>query len=111
MCGRAYSPRFLFTWPNSRISVMGAEQASSVLATVKRDNLKPGETWPPEDEEAFKKPVRDAFEREGSPYYATARIWDDGIILPSETRRVLALALSATLNAPVPKTSFGVFRM
>jgi 3-methylcrotonyl-CoA carboxylase beta subunit len=111
MCGRAYSPRFLFTWPNSRISVMGAEQAASVLATVRRDNLKPGEDWPAEAEEAFKAPIRAQFEAEGSPYHATARLWDDGIILPSETRRVLALALSATLNAPIPQTRFGLFRM
>jgi 3-methylcrotonyl-CoA carboxylase beta subunit len=111
MCGRAYSPRFLFAWPNSRISVMGAEQAASVLATVKRDNLKPEEEWPSEEEEAFKIPIRESFEREGNPYYATARIWDDGVILPSETRRVLGLAFSATLNACVQKTTFGVFRM
>jgi 3-methylcrotonyl-CoA carboxylase beta subunit len=112
MCGRAYSPRFLFTWPNSRISVMGGEQAASVLATVRRDNLEAeGRTWSPEDEDAFKAPIRAKYDEEGSPYYATARLWDDGIILPSETRRVLALALSATLNAPVPETRFGVFRM
>jgi 3-methylcrotonyl-CoA carboxylase beta subunit len=111
MAGRAYGPRFLFTWPNARISVMGAEQAASVLATVKRDNLKAGEEWPAEDEEAFKAPIRAAFEREGNPYYATARLWDDGIILPSETRRVLALAFAATLNAPIAETRFGVFRM
>ena len=112
MCGRAYSPRFLFTWPNSRISVMGGEQAASVLATVRRDNLEAeGKTWSAEDEEAFKAPIRDNYEQEGSPYYATARLWDDGIILPSETRRVLALAFSAALNAPVPETRFGVFRM
>ncbi len=112
MCGRAYSPRFLFTWPNSRISVMGGEQAASVLATVRRDNLEAeGRSWSAEDEEAFKAPIRDNYEQEGSPYHATARLWDDGIILPSETRRVLALAFSATLNAPVPETRFGVFRM
>jgi 3-methylcrotonyl-CoA carboxylase beta subunit len=112
MCGRAYSPRFLFTWPNSRISVMGGEQAASVLATVKRDNFEAdGKAWSAEDEEAFKTPIRNQYETEGSPYYATARLWDDGIILPSETRRVLALAFSATLNAPVPETRFGVFRM
>jgi 3-methylcrotonyl-CoA carboxylase beta subunit len=112
MCGRAYSPRFLFTWPNSRISVMGGEQAASVLATVRRDNIEgEGKAWSAEEEEAFKAPIRDRYEKEGSPYHATARLWDDGIILPSETRRVLALAFSATLNAPVPETKFGVFRM
>jgi 3-methylcrotonyl-CoA carboxylase beta subunit len=112
MCGRAYSPRFLFTWPNSRISVMGGEQAASVLATVRRDNIEAdGQAWSAEEEEAFKSPIRDRYEEEGSPYYATARLWDDGIIMPSETRRVLGLALSASLNAPVPPTRFGVFRM
>jgi len=112
MAGRAYSPRFLFTWPNSRISVMGGEQAASVLATVRRDNIEAeGRTWSAEDEDAFKAPIRQKYEEEGSPYYATARLWDDGIILPSETRRVLGLAFSATLNAPVPPTKFGVFRM
>jgi 3-methylcrotonyl-CoA carboxylase beta subunit len=112
MCGRAYGPRFLFMWPNARISVMGGEQASSVLATVKRDNIEAdGKTWSEEEEEAFKTPIRDQYETEGNPYYATARLWDDGIIAPSETRRVLALAFSAALNAPVPETQFGVFRM
>jgi 3-methylcrotonyl-CoA carboxylase beta subunit len=112
MAGRAYSPRFLFTWPNSRISVMGGEQAASVLATVRRDNIEAeGRNWAPEEEEAFKAPIRKRYEEEGSPYYATARLWDDGIILPSETRRVLALAFAATLNAPIPPTRFGVFRM
>jgi 3-methylcrotonyl-CoA carboxylase beta subunit len=112
MCGRAYSPRFLFTWPNSRISVMGGEQAASVLATVRRDNIEvEGGTWSAEDEEAFKAPIRAKYEEEGSPYHATARLWDDGIILPSETRRVLALAFSACLNAPIEPTPFGVFRM
>ena len=112
MCGRGYSPRFLFTWPNARISVMGGEQAASVLATVKRDNLEAqGKKWTEKQEEAFKQPLRDQFEAEGHPYYATARIWDDGIITPAETRRVLALSLSAALNAPVPETKFGVFRM
>ena len=112
MCGRAYGPRFLFTWPNARISVMGGEQAASVLATVRRDNIEAGGgKWSEVEEEEFKQPIRDQYEREGSPYYATARLWDDGIILPSETRRVLALALSAALNAPVPETRFGVFRM
>ncbi len=112
MCGRAYSPRFLFTWPNARISVMGGEQAASVLATVRRDNLEAdGKTWSADEEEAFKAPIRAKYEAEGHPYHATARLWDDGIILPSETRRVLGLAFSACLNAPVEETRFGVFRM
>jgi 3-methylcrotonyl-CoA carboxylase beta subunit len=112
MCGRAYGPRFLFTWPNARISVMGGEQAASVLATVRRDNIEAGGgAWSEVEEEEFKQPIREQYEREGSPYYATARLWDDGIILPGETRRVLSLALSAALNAPVEETRFGVFRM
>jgi 3-methylcrotonyl-CoA carboxylase beta subunit len=112
MCGRAFAPRFLFMWPNARISVMGGEQAASVLATVKRDNIEAqGGTWPPHAEEEFKKPIREQYEVEGNPYYATARLWDDGIIAPAETRRVLALALAVTLNAPIPRTRFGVFRM
>ena len=112
MCGRAYSPRFLFTWPNARISVMGGEQAASVLATVRRDNIEgEGKSWSAQEEDAFKTPIRDQYETEGNPYYATARLWDDGIIAPSETRRVLGLAFSAALNAPVPETRFGVFRM
>jgi 3-methylcrotonyl-CoA carboxylase beta subunit len=112
MCGRAYGPRFLFTWPNARISVMGGEQAASVLATVRRENLEAeGENWSEIEEEEFKQPIRDQYVAEGNPYYATARLWDDGIITPSETRRVLALCFSATLNAPIPATRFGVFRM
>jgi 3-methylcrotonyl-CoA carboxylase beta subunit len=112
MCGRAYSPRFLFTWPNARISVMGGPQAASVLATVRRDNIEAeGRTWSDAEEAAFKKPVLENFEREGHPYYATARLWDDGIITPQETRRVVALALSAALNAPIPDMRWGVFRM
>ena len=112
MCGRAYNPRFLFTWPNARISVMGGEQAASVLATVKRDNIEAeGGKWSAADEDAFKAPIRAQYEDEGNPYYATARLWDDGIITPGETRRVLALAFSAALNAPVGETKFGVFRM
>jgi 3-methylcrotonyl-CoA carboxylase beta subunit len=112
MCGRAYSPRFLFTWPNARVALMGSEQAASVLATVRRDNIEAGgKTWPAAEEEKFKKPIRDQFEAEGNPYYATARLWDDGIITPAETRRVLALCFSAALNAPIPETRFGVFRM
>lgn len=107
MCGRAYSPRFLFTWPNSRISVMGGEQAASVLATVHRD----ADSWSPEEVEAFKAPIRQKYEDEGNPYYATARLWDDGVIDPAQTRDVLGLAISASLNAPVPDTTFGVFRM
>ncbi|WP_034491459.1 carboxyl transferase domain-containing protein [Afifella pfennigii] len=112
MCGRAYSPRFLFAWPNARISVMGGEQAASVLATVRRDNLEAeGKAWSAEEEEAFKAPIREKYEVEGNPYYATARLWDDGIILPSETRQALALAFHACLQAPVEETRFGVFRM
>jgi 3-methylcrotonyl-CoA carboxylase beta subunit len=112
MCGRAYGPRFLFTWPNARISVMGGEQAASVLATVRRDNIEAeGKKWSEVEEQEFKQPILDQFEAEGNPYYATARLWDDGIITPSETRRVLALCYSATLNAPIPETKFGVFRM
>jgi 3-methylcrotonyl-CoA carboxylase beta subunit len=112
MCGRAFGPRFLFTWPNARISVMGGEQAASVLATVRRDNIEAeGGSWPAEDEEAFKAPIRERYEAEGNPYYATARLWDDGILLPSETRDVLGLAFAACLNAPLEATRFGVFRM
>jgi 3-methylcrotonyl-CoA carboxylase beta subunit len=112
MCGRAYGPRFLFTWPNARVSLMGSEQAASVLATVRRDNIEAaGETWSTEAEEKFKQPIRDQFDTESNPYHATARLWDDGIITPAETRRVLALCFSATLNAPIPETKFGVFRM
>lgn len=112
MCGRAYSPRFLWMWPNARISVMGGEQAASVLSTVRRDNIEAkGGTWPKEEEDAFKAPIRDKYEKEGHPYYATARLWDDGIIDPADTRRVLGLGLSASLNAPIEDTRFGVFRM
>jgi 3-methylcrotonyl-CoA carboxylase beta subunit len=112
MCGRAYSPRFLWMWPNARISVMGGEQAASVLATVRRDNIEArGETWSTAEEEAFKAPIRAQYETQGHPYYASARLWDDGVIDPAETRRVLALALSASLNAPIEQTEFGVFRM
>ncbi|MDS7594669.1 carboxyl transferase domain-containing protein [Agrobacterium tumefaciens] len=112
MCGRAYSPRFLWMWPNARISVMGGEQAASVLAQVKRDGMETeGKSWPTEDEDAFKKPIREKYEREGHPYYASARLWDDGIIDPKDTRLVLGLGLSAALNAPVERTSFGIFRM
>ena len=112
MCGRAYDPRFLFMWPNARISVMGGEQAASVLATVRRDGIEAkGGDWPAADEEAFKEPIRAQYEAEGHPYYATARLWDDGIIEPQETRMVLALSLSAALNAPIEETKFGIFRM
>ncbi|HKX09684.1 MAG TPA: carboxyl transferase domain-containing protein [Stellaceae bacterium] len=112
MCGRAYDPRFLFMWPNARISVMGGEQAASVLAQVRRDNLEAqGRTWSAEDEDAFKAPIRAQYETQGHPYYASARLWDDGVIDPAETRRVLALAISASLNAPIEPTRFGVFRM
>jgi len=112
MCGRAYSPRFLFSWPSSRISVMGGEQAASVLATIRRDALEAkGGTWSADEEEAFKAPVRDRYETEGDPYFATARLWDDGVIDPLQTRDVLGLALRATLNFPFPKPRFGVFRM
>ncbi|MEO5676222.1 MAG: carboxyl transferase domain-containing protein, partial [Usitatibacter sp.] len=112
MCGRAFDPRFLWTWPNARISVMGGEQAASVLATVKRDGieLKKGK-WSKEEEEQFKAPIREQYERQGHPYYATARLWDDGVIDPADTRRVLGLALAATRNAPQEETRFGVFRM
>jgi 3-methylcrotonyl-CoA carboxylase beta subunit len=109
MCGRAYSPRFLFQWPNSRISVMGGEQAASVLATVKRDQLKGAAEWPAADEEAFKKPIREQYERQGHPYYASARLWDDGVIDPIDTRRVLSLCLAAVRNAPEQETRFGLF--
>jgi 3-methylcrotonyl-CoA carboxylase beta subunit len=112
MCGRAYDPRFLWMWPNARISVMGGEQAASVLATIRRDNLEAGgKSWSAENEEAFKRPIRTRYEEQGHPYYASARLWDDGVIDPAETRRVLALGLSASLNAPIEKTEFGVFRM
>jgi len=112
MCGRAYGARFLWMWPNARISVMGGEQASSVLATVRRDGLEAsGKSWSAEDEEAFKAPIREQYERQGHPYYATARLWDDGVIDPADTRRVLGLALAVARNAPEEPTHFGVFRM
>ena len=112
MCGRAYSPRFLWMWPNARISVMGGEQAASVLATVRRDGIEAkGGQWSAEEEDAFKAPIKTQYEVQGHPYYATARLWDDGIIDPADTRRVLALGLSAAMNAPVLDTKFGVFRM
>ncbi|TVQ82668.1 MAG: methylcrotonoyl-CoA carboxylase [Micavibrio sp.] len=112
MCGRAYNPRLLFTWPNARISVMGAEQAATVLATVKRDGIElAGKKWPEKEEEAFKKPILEQYEAQGHPYYASARLWDDGIIDPADTRNALGLGLSAALSAPVEETEFGVFRM
>ncbi len=112
MCGRAFGPRMLYMWPNARISVMGGEQAASVLATVRRDGIESrGGSWSADEEEAFKAPIREQYEHEGHPYYATARLWDDGIIRPADTRRVLALSLSAALNAPIDATRFGVFRM
>jgi 3-methylcrotonyl-CoA carboxylase beta subunit len=112
MCGRAFSPRFLWMWPNARICVMGGEQAAGVLATVKRDGIEGrGGSWSAEEEAAFKQPVLDQFAHQSSPYYASARLWDDGVIDPADTRRVLALGLSASLNAPIPEPKFGVFRM
>jgi acetyl-CoA carboxylase carboxyltransferase component len=112
MCGRAYEPRFLWTWPNARISVMGGEQAAGVLTTVKRDQLaRENETLSAEEEHKIRQPILDKYELEGSPYYSTARLWDDGILDPAQTRTVLALALSASFNAPIPPPKFGVFRM
>jgi 3-methylcrotonyl-CoA carboxylase beta subunit len=112
MCGRAYSPRFLWTWPNARISVMGGEQAASVLATVRRDQIEAtGGSWPADEEEAFKTPIRDQYEAQGNPYYATARLWDDGIIDPNDTRAVLGLALGIIGAAPLEPVAYGVFRM
>ena len=112
MCGRAYSPRFLWMWPNARVSVMGGDQAAAVLATVRRDQIEArGESWPAEAEEAFRAPVREQYERQGSPYYSTARLWDDGVIDPADTRRVLGLALSAAASAPFGPAGYGIFRM
>ena len=112
MCGRAYSPRLLWMWPNARISVMGGEQAANVLAQVRRDAMEArGEAWPEEKEAAFKAPIREQYELQGHPYYATARLWDDGIIDPRDTRMVLGLGISAAMNAPIEDTRFGVFRM
>lgn len=113
MCGRAYSPRFLWMWPNARISVMGGAQVASVLATVRREQLESsGESWSEEAEEAFREPIRQQYEEQGSPYYSTARLWDDGIIDPADTRKVLGLALQICAQTPLPEqTSFGLFRM
>jgi 3-methylcrotonyl-CoA carboxylase beta subunit len=112
MCGRAYSPRFLWMWPNARISVMGGEQAAQVLARLRRDGLEAkGGSWSDDEQQAFMAPIRRQYESQGHPYHASARLWDDGIIDPADTRRVLALGLAAALNAPIPETRFGVFRM
>jgi 3-methylcrotonyl-CoA carboxylase beta subunit len=112
MCGRAYSPRFLWMWPNARIGVMGGEQAASVLATVRREGIEArGGNWSLEEEETFKAPIREQYETQGHPYYSSARLWDDGVIDPAQTRRILALGLSASLNAPIPESRFGLFRM
>ena len=112
MCGRAFDPRFLFMWPNARISVMGGEQAAGVLAQVTRDKKhKLGEDWSASQEQAFKQPIIDNYEHQGHPYYASARLWDDGIIDPVDTRQVLGLAISASLNKPIEETKFGIFRM
>jgi 3-methylcrotonyl-CoA carboxylase beta subunit len=112
MCGRGFSPRLLWMWPNARISVMGGEQAASVLATVRRDGIESrGGSWSPDEEQAFRAPILAQYEQQGHPYFATARLWDDGIIDPLDTRMCLALGLSAALNAPIPQTRFPVFRM
>jgi len=112
MCGRAYEPRFMFMWPNARISVMGGEQAAGVLATVRQDVLsRDGKEMSPEEEAEFKQPILDLYEKQGHPYYASARLWDDGVIDPADTRMVLGLSISAALNAPVEESKFGVFRM
>jgi 3-methylcrotonyl-CoA carboxylase beta subunit len=112
MCGRAYGPRFLWMWPNARISVMGGEQAANVLAQVRRESRqRSGQAWSDADEAAFKQRILTQYEEQGHPYYASARLWDDGVIDPAETRSVLALSISAALNAPIEATEFGVFRM
>ena len=112
MCGRAYEPRFLFAWPNARISVMGGEQAAGVLAQVRRDRMEQtGKTWTEKEEAAFKQPILDQYDRQGHPYYASARLWDDGVIDPAQTRQVLGLSISAALNQSIADTRFGVFRM
>jgi acetyl-CoA carboxylase carboxyltransferase component len=112
MCGRAYEPRMLWMWPNARISVMGGEQAAGVLTTVKRDQLaREGKPFPPDEEAAIRDPILQKYDTEGSPYYSTARLWDDGILDPVDTRSALALGLSAACNAPIPAARFGVFRM
>ena len=112
MCGRAYDPRFLWLWPNARISVMGGEQAAAVLATVRRDGLgAAGESWTEAEEDAFRAPIREQYERQGSPYYSTARLWDDGVIDPRDTRRVLGMGLEIAAGVEIPPPAYGVFRM
>ena len=112
MCGRAYSPRFLWMWPNARISVMGGDQAAAVLATIRRDQAESrGQEWSPDDQESFTAPIREQYETQGSPYYSTARLWDDGVIDPRETRRILGLALEAARHVPLEPVRYGVFRM
>jgi 3-methylcrotonyl-CoA carboxylase beta subunit len=112
MCGRAYDPRFLWMWPNARISVMGGEQAAGVLTTVKRDQLtREGRPFPPEEEDAIRRPILEKYEEEGSPYYSTARLWDDGVVDPVKTRDLLSIGLRVAFNGPMPDTRFGVFRM
>jgi 3-methylcrotonyl-CoA carboxylase beta subunit len=112
MCGRAYEPRFLWMWPNARISVMGGEQAAGVLTTVKREQLaREGKTLSQKEEQEIRQPILDKYESEGSPYYSTARLWDDGILDPAQTRNTLALAIAASFNAPIPPPKFGIFRM
>ena len=112
MCGRAYGPRFLWSWPNARISVMGGEQAASVMALLNREKAaKQGHPWSEAEEEAFKNSLRQQFEDQGNPYYASARLWDDGVIAPEDTRKTLGLSLSASLNAPISTSQFGIFRM
>ena len=112
MCGRAYNPKFLWSWPNARISVMGGEQAASVLAEIHHDKYqKQSKPWPTEEENAFKEAIRQQYETQGDPYYASARLWDDGVIAPEDTRKILGLALSASLNAGILPTQFGIFRM
>lgn len=112
MCGRAYSPNFMFTWPNSRTAVMGGEQAASVLATVQRDNIEAsGKEWSAEEEAAFKQPILDKYEVESHPYYASARLWDDGVINPADTRKILGLSFATSVKNAPQKTNYGVFRM
>jgi 3-methylcrotonyl-CoA carboxylase beta subunit len=112
MCGRAYSPRFLWMWPNARISVMGGEQAASVLGLLRQETVEgKGGSWSADEDAAFKAPIREQYERQGHPYYASARLWDDGVVDPADTRRLLGLAISASLNAPIEETKFGIFRM
>ena len=111
MCGRAYNPNFLYMWPNSRISVMGGDSAALVLSIVKEKNMKKENMWTEQEKEKFQKELKEKYEREGNPYHASARLWDDGVIDPRDTRKVIALSLSAALNAPLQDTKFGIFRM